>query len=177
MRLGVLLEPEGENRVAIVPNSVSKLGKAGFEIIVESGAGECSNYSDTQYVSKGAKVGTREEAMAADILVTIHMPDASDMRSGQIVACVADPFRHPDRVRQCMDNGITLLSMDMIPRRLSRAQSMDVNSSQDNLAGYKAVLMGADNISKAIPMMTTSAGTVKPAKFVIMGSGVAGLQA
>ena len=177
MRLGVLLEPEGENRVAIVPNSISKLGKVGFEVIVESGAGEGSNYSDAQYESKGAKVSPRDEAMSADILVTIHLPDVSEMRSGQIVACVADPFRHPDRVRQCMDNAITLLSMDMIPRRLSRAQSMDVNSSQDNLAGYKAVLLGAAHMPRAIPMMTTSAGTVRPAKFVVMGSGVAGLQA
>ena len=136
MRLGVLLEPEGENRVAIVPNSVTKLGKAGFEVVVESGAGAGSNYSDAQYESKGAKVTSRDEVMATDILVTIHMPDASAMSNGQIVACVADPFRHPERVRQCMEHGITLLSMDMIPRRLSRAQSMDVNSSQDNLAGY-----------------------------------------
>ena len=177
MRLGVLLEPEGENRVAIVPNSVPKLSKLGIDVIVESGAGSRSNYSDDEYTSKGAKVGTSMEAMDADLLVSINMPDATSMSNGQPVACVADPFRHPDRVRQCMEHGVTLLSMDMIPRRLSRAQSMDVNSSQDNLAGYKAVLMGAAHISKAIPMMTTSAGTVKPAKFVIMGSGVAGLQA
>ena len=177
MRLGVPLEPEGENRVAIVPNSVPKLSKLGIDVIVESGAGSRSNYSDDEYTSKGAMVGTRMEAMDADLLVSINMPDATSMSNGQTVACVADPFRHPDRVRQCMEHGVTLLSMDMIPRRLSRAQSMDVNSSQDNLAGYKAVLMGAAHISKAIPMMTTSAGTVKPAKFVIMGSGVAGLQA
>ena len=177
MRLGVLLEPEGENRVAIVPNSVSKLGKAGFEVLIESGAGSGSNYSDSMYETKGAQVVSRDEALSAELLVTIHMPNTSTMNSGQILACVADPFRHPQRVRDAMASGITLLSMDMIPRRLSRAQSMDVNSSQDNLAGYKAVLIGADYISKAIPMMTTSAGTVKPAKFVIMGSGVAGLQA
>ena len=177
MRLGVLVEPEGENRVAIVPNSVPKLSKLGIDVIVESGAGSRSNYSDHEYASKGAKVSSREEALRAELLVSIHMPDSTSMRSGQTVACVADPFRHPDRVRQCMERDITLLSMDMIPRRLSRAQSMDVNSSQDNLAGYKAVLMGAAHLSKAIPMMTTSAGTVKPAKFVIMGSGVAGLQA
>ena len=177
MRLGVPLEPEGENRVAIVPNSVPKLSKLGIDVIVESGAGSRSNYSDDEYTSKGAKVGTRIEALESDLLVSINMPDATSMRMNQTVACVADPFRHPDRVRQCMEHGVTLLSMDMIPRRLSRAQSMDVNSSQDNLAGYKAVLMGAAHISKAIPMMTTSAGTVKPAKFVIMGSGVAGLQA
>ena len=120
---------------------------------------------------------SRDEALSADLLVTINIPDSSEMKNGQVVACVADPFRHPERVKQCLDSSITLLSMDMIPRRLSRAQSMDVNSSQDNLAGYKAVLMGAAQIGKAIPMMTTSAGTVKPAKFVIMGSGVAGLQA
>jgi len=177
LRLGVLVEPEGENRVAIVPNSVPKLSKLGIDVIVESGAGSRSNYSDDEYTSKGAEVGSRNEALEADFLVSINMPDATSMSNGQTVACVADPFRHPDRVRQCMEHGVTLLSMDMIPRRLSRAQSMDVNSSQDNLAGYKAVLMGAAHISKAIPMMTTSAGTVKPAKFVIMGSGVAGLQA
>ena len=108
MRLGVLLEPEGENRVAIVPNSVTKLSKAGFEVIVEFGAGAGSNYSDAQYVSKGAKLGHRDEAVAADILVTIHMPDVSELNSGQIIACVADPFRHPDRVQQCMDNGCLL---------------------------------------------------------------------
>ena len=129
------------------------------------------------YESKGARGVSRDEAVSAELLVTIHMPNTSTMNSGQILACVADPFRHPQRVRDAMESGITLLSMDMIPRRLSRAQSMDVNSSQDNLAGYKAVLIGADYISKARPMMTTSAGTVKPAKFVIMGSGVAGLQA
>ena len=177
MRLGVLLEPDGENRVAIVPNSLRKLGKEGFEVLVQSGAGVRSNYPDSKYESKGAKIVSRDEAMSADLLVAIHMPDASSMSPGQMLACVADPFRHPERVREAMAAGVTLLSMDMIPRRLSRAQSMDVNSSQDNLAGYKAVLMGAAHISKVIPMMTTSAGTVKPAKFVIMGSGVAGLQA
>ncbi len=177
MRLGVLLEPDGENRVAIVPNSLRKLGKEGFEVLVQSGAGVRSNYPDSRYESKGAKIVSRDEAMSADLLVAIHMPDASSMSPGQMLACVADPFRHPERVREAMAAGITLFSMDMIPRRLSRAQSMDVNSSQDNLAGYKAVLMGAAHISKVIPMMTTSAGTVKPAKFVIMGSGVAGLQA
>ncbi|MFL2493221.1 MAG: NAD(P) transhydrogenase subunit alpha [Candidatus Thalassarchaeum sp.] len=177
MKLGVITEPEGEDRVAIVPNSIPKLSKAGFEVLVESGAGSSSSYSDDDYESKGANVKSREEALSADILVTIQMPDSSELKKGQIIACIADPFRHPERVRECMDSSITLLSMDMIPRRLSRAQSMDVNSSQDNLAGYKAVLIGAAHIGKAIPMMTTSAGTVKPAKFVIMGSGVAGLQA
>jgi len=177
MKLGIITEPQGENRVAIVPNSIPKLSKAGFKVLVESGAGTSSSYSDSEFESKGASVTSRAEALSADLLVTIHMPDSSEMNQGQVIACVSDPFRHPERVKQCMESAITLLSMDMIPRRLSRAQSMDVNSSQDNLAGYKAVLMGAAELGKAIPMMTTSAGTVKPAKFVIMGSGVAGLQA
>ncbi|GIS43192.1 MAG: hypothetical protein Ct9H90mP16_02620 [Candidatus Poseidoniales archaeon] len=111
------------------------------------------------------------------MLICIGAPDFSALSEGQMVACVSDPFRHPERVKQAMDAKVTLMSMDMIPRRLSRAQAMDVNSSQDNLAGYKAVLMGAAQVPKGIPMMTTSAGTVRPAKFVIMGSGVAGLQA
>jgi NAD(P) transhydrogenase subunit alpha len=105
------------------------------------------------------------------------MLDSSELRDGMNLVCVADPFRHPEKIKSCIESNVTLFSMDMIPRRLSRAQSMDVNSSQDNLAGYKAVLLGASYVPRGIPMMTTSAGTVKPAKVVIMGSGVAGLQA
>ena len=177
MRLGVVKEPEGENRVSIVPNSVTKLTKLGFEVLVESGSGSSANHSDDEYESRGATIVSRESAMSSDIIISIRMPETSSMDEGTILACVADPFRNPGRVREAMDAGITLMSMDMIPRRLSRAQAMDVNSSQDNLSGYKAVLLGAAHVPKGIPMMTTSAGTVKPAKFVIMGSGVAGLQA
>jgi len=177
MRLGVLKEPEGEDRVAIVPKSLRKLGKTGFEIVIESGAGIAANHLDADYAESGATVGSRSDALSAPLIISIHLPDVADLHSGQVVACVADPFRNPEKVQACLDAGITLLSMDMIPRRLSRAQSMDVNSSQDNLAGYKAVLLGAAAVSKSIPMMTTSAGTIRPSKVVIMGSGVAGLQA
>ena len=177
MKIGVPLEPEGETRVAIVPGSMKKLHKAGFEVLVEKGAGTAANYSDSEYTDAGASIGSRKEVMSCDIVISIRLPDTSELSKGQIVACVADPFRHPDKVQACIDGGITLMSMDMIPRRLSRAQSMDVNSSQDNLAGYKAVLLGAAQVPRGIPMMTTSAGTVRPAKVVIMGSGVAGLQA
>ena len=177
MRLGVLKEPEGEDRVAIVPKSLRKLGKAGFEIVIESGAGIAANHLDADYAESGATVGSRSDALGTPLLISIHLPDVADLHSGQVVACVADPFRNPEKVQACLDAGITLLSMDMIPRRLSRAQSMDVNSSQDNLAGYKAVLLGAAAVPKSIPMMTTSAGTIRPSKVVIMGSGVAGLQA
>ena len=177
VQLGVLNESGDETRVAIVPNSVPKLAKVGFTVLVESEAGQSSFHSDADYVEKGATIVPRDDALKADLLVCIGTPDFSSLSEGQIVACVADPFRHPDHVRAAMAAKVTLLSMDMIPRRISRAQAMDVNSSQDNLAGYKAVLMGAAQVPKGIPMMTTSAGTVRPAKFVIMGSGVAGLQA
>ena len=177
MKIGVPMEPEGETRVAIVPGSMKKLMKSGFEVVVQKGAGINANHSDSEYTDAGATIGNRDDVLSCEILISIRIPDVSELSKGQIVACVADPFRHPEKVQACIDGGITLLSMDMIPRRLSRAQSMDVNSSQDNLAGYKAVLLGASHVSRGIPMMTTSAGTVRPAKVVIMGSGVAGLQA
>ncbi len=177
MKIGVPMEPDGETRVAIVPGSMKKLSKAGFEVVVEKGAGVAANYLDTDYSDAGATVADRSAVMDCDIIISIRMVDVSELKKGQIIACVADPFRAPENVQACIDGGITLMSMDMIPRRLSRAQSMDVNSSQDNLAGYKAVLLGAAQVPRGIPMMTTSAGTVRPAKVVIMGSGVAGLQA
>ena len=177
MRLGVLKEPKGENRVSIVPSSIKKLQKSGFRVKVETAAGELSHHADPEYEEAGAEICDRSTALSADIVISISMPDTSHLSNGQIVACVADPFRNPETVKKAIDSGITLLSMDMIPRRLSRAQAMDVNSSQDNLAGYKAVLLGAAHVPRGIPMMTTSAGTVRPCKFVIMGSGVAGLQA
>ena len=177
MRLGVLKEPVDERRVSIVPNSVNKLLNLGFEVIVEHSAGNMSHHYDSDYEQAGASISDRKSVIASELVSSISMPDVIPMTGGQILACIADPFRQPSRVKQAVDAGITLLSMDMIPRRLSRAQAMDVNSSQDNLAGYKAVLLGAAHIPRGIPMMTTSAGTIRPAKFVVMGSGVAGLQA
>ena len=99
--------------------------KAGFEVLVEKGAGTAANYSDSEYTDAGASIGSRKEVMSCDIVISIRLPDTSELSKGQIVACVADPFRHPDKVQACIDGGITLMSMDMIPRRLSRAQSMD----------------------------------------------------
>ena len=177
MKLGVPKEPEGETRVGIVPSSMKKLAKAGFEVLVEKGAGMSANYNDADYEAAGAKIGSRDDVLACQNLVCIRFPGVEGIAAGTNLACVSDPFRNPQYVKACIDANITLLSMDMIPRRLSRAQSMDVNSSQDNLAGYKAVLLGAAHVPRGIPMMTTSAGTIRPAKVVIMGSGVAGLQA
>ena len=177
MKLGVPKEPEGETRVGIVPSSMKKLSRAGFEVFIEAGAGLAANYNDSDYEAAGAKIVSRDEALACENIVAIQFPGVDGISEGSNLACVSDPFRHPEYVKACMEAKITLLSMDMIPRRLSRAQSMDVNSSQDNLAGYKAVLLGAAHVPRGIPMMTTSAGTIRPAKVVIMGSGVAGLQA
>lgn len=177
MQIGVPKEPENESRVAIVPGSMKKLIKAGFEVLVEKGAGSKANYSDSQYEESGAKIVSRKEALGCNNVICINYPGLDGITSGTNLTCVTDPFRNPQSVKECMDAKVTLMSMDMIPRRLSRAQSMDVNSSQDNLAGYKAVLLGAANVPRGIPMMTTSAGTVRPAKVVVMGSGVAGLQA
>ena len=177
MKIGVLKEPDNESRVGLVPSSLRKLKKSGFEVVVETGAGISANYHDDEYTAAGATVGSREDVLACENIICIRYPGVSGMKEGTNLACVSDPFRSPNNVQECIDSKVNLLSMDMIPRRLSRAQSMDVNSSQDNLAGYKAVLLGAAQVPRGIPMMTTSAGTIRPAKVVVMGSGVAGLQA
>ena len=173
----MLKEPDNESRVGLVPSSLRKLKKSGFEVVVETGAGISANYHDDEYTSAGATVGSREDVLACENIICIRYPGVDGMKEGTNLACVSDPFRSPSNVQECIDSKVNLLSMDMIPRRLSRAQSMDVNSSQDNLAGYKAVLLGAAHVPRGIPMMTTSAGTIRPAKVVVMGSGVAGLQA
>ncbi len=178
MRIGIPKEKsKNETRVAIVPVSVPKLLKLGFEVIIEKGAGEKSGYSDTEYEEKGAKTKAFDEVMKSELIASIDVPDYKNMKRGQMLACMADPFRTLSTTNEIIEAGITLLSLDVIPRRLSKGQSMDVNSSQDNLSGYKAVLVGTEHISKMVPMMMTSAGTVRPAKFVIQGAAVAGLQA
>ena len=178
MRIGIPKEKnENETRVAIVPVSIPKLAKLGFEVIIEKGAGEKSGYSDSEYEDKGAKTESLDEVMKCELIASIDVPNFDSMKKGQMLACVADPFRNLEQTKQIINSGITLLSLEVIPRRLSKGQSMDVNSSQDNLSGYKAALMGSLNIAKMVPMMMTSAGTVRPAKFIIQGAAVAGLQA
>ena len=178
MRIGIPKEKnENETRVAIVPVSIPKLAKLGFEVIIEKGAGDKSGYSDAEYEEKGAKTESLDEVMKCELIASIDVPNFDNMKKGQMLACVADPFRNLEQTKQIINSGITLLSLEVIPRRLSKGQSMDVNSSQDNLSGYKAALMGSLNIAKMVPMMMTSAGTVRPAKFIIQGAAVAGLQA
>ena len=178
MRIGVPKETaNNETRVAIVPVSIPKLKKLGFDVIIQEGAGRLSGYSDSEYTEKGAQIGKLDEVMSNELIASINIPDYKIMKKGQMLACIADPFRNLEQTKEIIDAGITLLSLEVIPRRLSKGQSMDVNSSQDNLSGYKAALMGSQHIAKMVPMMMTSAGTVRPAKFIIQGAAVAGLQA
>ncbi len=178
MRIGIPKERiDNETRVSLVPVSIPKLTKLGFDVIIEKGAGETSGYSDYEYEEKGATLSSIEEVMSSELVASINIPDFKMMRKGQMLACIANPFRNLKETKEIIDAGITLLSLEVIPRRLSKGQSMDVNSSQDNLSGYKAALMGSQHIAKMVPMMMTSAGTVRPAKFVIQGAAVAGLQA
>ena len=178
MRLGIPKEKnKDETRVSVVPISIPKLNKLGFDVVVEKDAGEKSGYLDSEYEEKGGKISDLDYVMKSDLVVSIDVPDFSMMKEGQMLACIADPFRHVDKTKKIIEAGITLLSMEVIPRRLSKGQSMDVNSSQDNISGYRAALIGAQHITKMVPMMMTAAGTVKPAKFVIQGAAVAGLQA
>ncbi len=178
MRLGVPKEKdENEMRVSIVPISIPKLNKLGFDVIIEKGAGEKSGYYDSEYEERGGKIENPRKVMESELIVSIDVPDFKMMKAGQMLACVADPFRNLEQTKKIIDTGITLLSLDVIPRRLSKGQSMDINSSQDNLSGYRAALMGSLHVSKMVPMMMTAAGTVRPAKFVVQGAAVAGLQA
>ena len=116
MKIGVPKEPEGETRVGIVPTSMKKLTRAGFEVIIEAGAGEQANYADQDYIDAGASIGSRSDALACGNIVCIRFPGTDGISAGTNLACVSDPFRHPEYVKACVEANITLLSMDMIPR-------------------------------------------------------------
>ncbi|MHA6316992.1 Re/Si-specific NAD(P)(+) transhydrogenase subunit alpha [Altererythrobacter sp. CAU 1778] len=181
MRIAVLKErAAGERRVAATPETVKKFIGLGAEVAVESGAGEGASFSDEAYREAGATVGTAAEvANAADIVLGIVAPDPTLLATAQPGAWVAatfDPFRERERVDAYAKAGLEALAMEFMPR-ITRAQSMDVLSSQSNLAGYKAVLTAANEYGRAFPMMMTAAGTVQAAKVFVMGVGVAGLQA
>jgi NAD(P) transhydrogenase subunit alpha len=182
MRLGVLREVfSGENRVALVPTGLAPLLKAGYEIIVESGAGVAAGYGDAFYSQAGAVIGSREQVLESDVVATVRYlaADPSTVpgnKPGQVWVGQADPLTNPDVVRAAAASGTRCFSLELIPR-ITRAQAMDVLSSQANLAGYKAVILGAAELDKVLPMMTTAAGTIPPAKALILGAGVAGLQA
>ena len=182
MKIGVIsANIESESRVALTPDAVKKLRKLGFEVVIQSGAGQAAYYADELYRAAGADIAnsSSEVIKQSRIITTVDdLPaEATDsLSSGQIVIGMLDPYRNT-QLDTYAAKGATVFAMELLPRTLSRAQNMDVLSSQANLAGYKAVLLAANEYSRPFPMFMTSAGTVKPAKVVILGVGVAGLQA
>ncbi|PNK60122.1 Re/Si-specific NAD(P)(+) transhydrogenase subunit alpha [Psychrobacter sp. FDAARGOS_221] len=171
---------EFEGRVAITPDSVKKLVKLGHEVIIESGAGQHAYYDDNAYLNAGAKVASESDVLRqAQIICVVQNLTAeqiAQLGNNSIVIGMLDLYRN-DQLDNYAKQGTTAFAMELLPRTLSRAQNMDVLSSQANLAGYKAVLMAANDYARPFPMFMTSAGTVKPAKVVVLGVGVAGLQA
>lgn len=188
MIVGVVKESfPGERRVALVPGVLPQLMRAGPEVLIESGAGVAAGFLDEDYTAKGAKIApSRAEVFdTADVIVMVRPPGANPdagqadldaMRASQVVIGMCDPLTAHDANRAAAEKGITLFSMEMMPR-ITRAQSMDVLSSMATIAGYKAVVLAADNLPQMFPMMMTAAGTISPAKVFVVGAGVAGLQA
>jgi NAD(P) transhydrogenase subunit alpha len=171
----------GERRVAIPPDLVARLVKQGWDIAVETGAGEGSFFTDEEYTTAGATIIANKVELwgTADILVKIAPPTLEEvglLRDGVTLVSFLNPLGQPEGMQWLAARNITAFGMEMIPRT-SRAQSMDALSSQAGIAGYKAVLMAAAMLPKFFPMLTTAAGTIRPAKVFIMGAGVAGLQA
>jgi NAD(P) transhydrogenase subunit alpha len=175
----------GEARVALVPAVLAVLAKAGIDVVVELGAGTAAGFTDRSYADHGARLGTRDEVFAADVVAEVRAcganpdegrDDLDRMHPDQVVVGIADPLAAPDAVRQVAERKVTAFALDLLPR-ITRAQVMDVLSSQATVAGYRAVVMAADHLPKMFPMLTTAAGTVPPAQVLVVGAGVAGLTA
>ncbi len=182
MIIGVARETAwGERRVALVPDALGKLTAAGVEIVVEQGAGVEALIPDTAYEAAGAKVVSRDDLYrSADVVLRVQKPsddEAKRLRKGQAVIGLLQPLLDPKLMERLAGAGVTAISLDAIPRTLSRAQTMDALSSQANVGGYKAVVMAAEAFGRYFPLLTTAAGTAKPANVLILGIGVAGLQA
>ena len=179
MTIGILKEPAHETRVSLLPEAVVTLVKKNLEVFVEPGAGEKSFASDQAYEKAGAKLLQRGEIINfSQVILTIHklsLEDVTLMRS-KVAIGVYLPLYHIPRMHEWASKGVTIFSLDMLPRT-TRAQTMDVLSSQANIAGYKSVLVAADMYSRYFPMFMTAAGTIAPAKVLVLGAGVAGLQA
>jgi len=180
LKIGIPKESAGrETRVAITPTIVKQLTNKGFSISVEKGAGALSNFSDSDYTDAGAELVDRETVYQSDIITQINPPNKEDidqMKKGSTLISLMFAATNPELLKNCIQQEINAFSLDAIPRT-SLAQSMDVLSSQANLAGYKAVILGGAEMGKIFPMLMTSAGTIKPSTVVIFGAGVAGLQA
>jgi H+-translocating NAD(P) transhydrogenase subunit alpha len=187
INVGVLREhAPGERRVAMVPCTMSVLTKAGARVLVESGAGAAAGFPDSEYAAKGAEITNRQAIFdSADVIVQVRAPganpengeaDASSFRRGQTVIGFGEPWTALETARQLAERGVTFLAMELMPR-ITRAQSMDALSSMATIAGYKAALIAADSLPRMFPMLMTAAGTVTPARVLVIGAGVAGLQA
>ncbi|HEX9481550.1 MAG TPA: Re/Si-specific NAD(P)(+) transhydrogenase subunit alpha [Solirubrobacteraceae bacterium] len=181
MRIGVPKETAaGEHRVALVPEVVGKLQAKGLEVLVQTGAGEGALLDDDTYTAAGAKIAPDAAAVwGCDAVLTIAPPDAAAIRGlgqGSILIGFLAPLTSPETTKALADAGATAFAMEAIPR-ISRAQAMDALSSQSNVAGYRAALLGAEEIGRFFPMLMTAAGTIPPAKVLVLGVGVAGLQA
>ncbi len=177
MRVGIPRETTpGERRVALVPETAAKLVNGGFEIVVESGAGVPASFPDADYTEAGATIGDPWEA---DAVVKVRKPSADEvakLRSGQVLLGFLEPLSDPAGLDALAGRGVTAFALESIPR-ITRAQSMDALSSQATVGGYKAALLAAETLPRFFPMLMTAAGTVPPAKVLVIGAGVAGLQA
>ena len=180
MRIGIVAETgPNETRVAATPETVKKFIALGAEVVVENGAGLRAGVRDEEYVAAGAKLVGASEALGADILLKVRRPASEQiagLKSGALCIAIMDPYGHEEAIAALAKSGVAAFAMELMPR-ITRAQVMDVLSSQANLAGYRAVIDGAAEYGRAFPMMMTAAGTVPAAKVFIMGVGVAGLQA
>ena len=178
MKIGVPRETmPGERRVALVPETVARLAKLGNAVVVERGAGEGASFTDRAYEDAGAKLV--DDAFDAELVAKVQKPSGDEvarLRAGAVLVAFLQPLANLHLARALAERGVTAFSMDAIPR-ISRAQSMDALSSQATVAGYKAVLMAASSLPRFLPMLTTAAGTIAPAKAFVIGAGVAGLQA
>jgi NAD(P) transhydrogenase subunit alpha len=169
----------GEKRVALVPDIISKLTKAGLEVVIESGAGVASEYSDKQFTDAGAQIKSGDVLASSDVVLSVQPLTPAQIKSlkkGAITISFLSPMTATDSIDAAVSAGVTALSLEMVPR-ISRAQSMDALTSQALCAGYKASLVAAELSPKYFPLLMTAAGTVTPAKVVVLGAGVAGLQA
>ena len=181
MTLGILKESDGEQRVSVTPDSISALTKLGFDkILVERGAGATAFFDDASYEAQGAQIADKEDVLKNANLLTSILPLSSStlskMTAGQIVVGQFNPLSNREAVDNLLKSNITAFSLDMAPRS-TRAQALDVLSSMATVGGYKAVLTAAAHLPTFFPMFMTAAGTIKPAKVLILGAGVAGLQA
>lgn len=172
---------EGETRVALIPDVVDRLQTIvdGLEVLVERGAGGSAYHDDADYEAVGGRVVDREKALGADIVAKVAPPDESEVDAlddGQVLIGFLDPLNQPKTAQALAKRGVTTMAMELVPR-ISRAQKMDALSAMSSIGGYRAIILAADRLPKFFPLLTTAAGTIRPANVLVLGAGVAGLQA